>query len=385
MIEVTVNNQRREAPEGTTLAELVARYLAEVNLGPEMVTVALNGTIVPRDDLADHRLKSGDVVEYLLFMGGGGTPAARTRLTEQGKEAALDYAELKKGGWMRQKQPDLFSVRLRVVGGRLKSAQLAKLQEVADRFGRGRVHLTTRQGVEIPFVHLKHFHEVREALREAGLDVGVCGPTVRTITACQGSEVCPHALADTQTDAKRVDEAFFGRSGIPHKFKIGFAGCLNGCTKPAENDLGFRGQIVPAHDPALCTGCGLCAAVCRAGAIQVVVGQVAFEPAKCDGCGECVGACPADAWRVKARGYAVFAGGMFGRTPQIGRRLDGLVRPEDLIKTIERVKSWYNAHGQPGERFGATLNRVGFDRFAADIRPGADARTRPGGDGGGDA
>lgn len=223
-------------------------------------------------------------------------------MAEQHGGPDLDYAELKKGGWMRQRQPDLFSVRLRVVGGRLESHQLAKLQEVADRFGQGRVHLTTRQGVEIPFVHLKHFDAVRKTLLEAGLYVGVCGPTVRTVTACQGSEVCPHALADTQADARRVDEAFFGKSGVPHKFKIGFSGCPNGCIKPAENDLGFLGQVVPVHDPSLCSGCGLCAAVCPAGAIALRGGTVEYRAERCTGCGECLAACPVNAWQVKELG-----------------------------------------------------------------------------------
>lgn len=290
-------------------------------------------------------------------------------MADQSELAGIDYSELKKGGWMRQIQPDLFSVRLRVVGGRLESAQLAKLQEVADRFGRGRVHLTTRQGVEIPFVHLKHFTAVREALLEAGLYVGVCGPTIRTVTACQGSELCPHALADTQAAARWVDEAFFGKSGIPHKFKIGFAGCPNGCTKPAENDLGFMGTVEPAHRALLCNHCGLCAATCPTGAITMTAEGIRRDPALCNGCGECLAVCPAEAWRPAAQGFLVYAGGMFGRTPQIGRKVGGIVKPDQLIPVIERVKDWYNRHGRKGERFGATLNRLGWDVFTAQVFP----------------
>lgn len=42
---------------------------------------------------------------------------------------AVDYATLKKGGFMRQKQKNNFSLRLRVVGGNLTAKQLAKLQK----------------------------------------------------------------------------------------------------------------------------------------------------------------------------------------------------------------------------------------------------------------
>ena len=48
---------------------------------------------------------------------------------------AVDYATLKKGGFMRQKQKNNFSLRLRVVGGNLTAKQLAKIAEVAEKFG----------------------------------------------------------------------------------------------------------------------------------------------------------------------------------------------------------------------------------------------------------
>lgn len=44
---------------------------------------------------------------------------------------AVDYATLKKGGFMRQKQKNNFSLRLRVVGGNLTAKQLAKIAEVS--------------------------------------------------------------------------------------------------------------------------------------------------------------------------------------------------------------------------------------------------------------
>ena len=48
---------------------------------------------------------------------------------------AVDYATLKKGGFMRQKQKNNFSLRLRVVGGNLTAVQLAAIAEVAEKFG----------------------------------------------------------------------------------------------------------------------------------------------------------------------------------------------------------------------------------------------------------
>lgn len=90
---------------------------------------------------------------------------------------AVDYAVLKKGGFMRQKQKNNFSLRLRVVGGNLTAEQLAKVAEVAEKFGDGHVHLTSRQSVEIPFIKLEDIDAVKAALAEGGVQPGVCGPS----------------------------------------------------------------------------------------------------------------------------------------------------------------------------------------------------------------
>lgn len=167
---------------------------------------------------------------------------------------AVDYSTLKKGGFMRQKQKNCFSLRLRTVGGHLSAEQLAKIAEVADKYGEGYIHLTSRQGVEIPFIRLEQIDEAKNALEEGSVTPGVCGPRVRTITACQGSAVCPSGCIDTYALAQEIDERYFGRE-LPHKFKFGITGCQNNCLKAEENDAGiirFKGQLmtyVPGQGP----------------------------------------------------------------------------------------------------------------------------------------
>lgn len=80
MIEITVNHEKRQVQENTTLADLVGGYLAEHHVPPEMVNLALNGAIILRPEWPDHRLAKGDAVEYLWFMGGGARKPGWRRL-----------------------------------------------------------------------------------------------------------------------------------------------------------------------------------------------------------------------------------------------------------------------------------------------------------------
>ena len=103
----------------------------------------------------------------------------------------VDYAALKKGGFMRQKQKGCFSLRIAVVGGNLTAENIKTVAEVAEKYGHGYVHMTSRQGIEIPFIKVEDINVVKEELAKGGVGTGVCGPRVRTVTACQGSEICP--------------------------------------------------------------------------------------------------------------------------------------------------------------------------------------------------
>ena len=118
---------------------------------------------------------------------------------------AVDYSTLKKGGFMRQKQKNCFSLRLAVVGGNLTAENLKTIAEVADKYGDGHVHLTSRQSVEIPFIKLDDIDAVKEDLAKGGCKPCVCGPRVRTITSCQGNQICPSGNIDTYDIAKKLD------------------------------------------------------------------------------------------------------------------------------------------------------------------------------------
>ena len=78
--------------------------------------------------------------------------------------AGVDYAALKKGGFMRQKQKGFFSLRIQVVGGNLTAENIKTVAEVAEKYGKGYVHMTSRQGIEIPFVNFENIEEVKAEL-----------------------------------------------------------------------------------------------------------------------------------------------------------------------------------------------------------------------------
>ena len=241
---------------------------------------------------------------------------------------AVDYATLKKGGFMRQKQKNNFSLRLRVVGGNLTAVQLAKIAEVAEKYGDGHVHLTSRQSVEIPFIKLEQVEDVKAALAEGGVEPGVCGPRVRTITACQGEAICPSGCIDTYSLAKELDDRYFARE-LPHKFKFGITGCQNNCLKAEENDLGIKGGIKVAWREKDCIKCGVCEKACRSKAIKIKDGKITVDDGKCNFCGRCVKSCPTEAWDT-VHGYIVSFGGIFGNSISRGETV--IARGEILRK-----------------------------------------------------
>ncbi|MBR1796511.1 MAG: sulfur carrier protein ThiS [Clostridiales bacterium] len=65
---ITVSGNKKEVKDELTVAELIVLENVEM---PEYTTVSVNEEFIQRGDHETHKLKEGDVVEFLYFMGGG--------------------------------------------------------------------------------------------------------------------------------------------------------------------------------------------------------------------------------------------------------------------------------------------------------------------------
>ena len=274
----------------------------------------------------------------------------------------VDYATLKKGGFMRQKQKNHFSLRLAVVGGNLTAENLKIIADVADKYGDGHVHLTSRQSVEIPFIKLDDVEEVKDVLATGGCKPGVCGPRVRTITACQGSAVCPSGNIDSYDIAQKLDERYFARE-LPHKFKFGVTGCQNNCLKAEENDVGIKGAAQVSWKEDTCIHCGVCEKACRENAISFKDDKLVIDTEKCNYCGRCAKSCPVDAWYVN-EAFIVSFGGTFGNHISKGQEFLPLITSEEqLFRVTDAAIQFFDDYANPGERFKFTIDRVGAEKL----------------------
>jgi sulfite reductase (ferredoxin) len=160
----------------------------------------------------------------------------------------LDYpsAELMKGPNTRWDAPGM--QRIKIPFGALSPEQLEALAEVAEEHADGICHITTRQDIQLHFVHIEDTPTIMRRLAAAGITTReACGNTVRNVTACHIAGVCqdetfdvtPYAEALTYHLLGHEDTQDFGR-----KFKIAFSGCKDkACALTTIHDLGFIAQL----------------------------------------------------------------------------------------------------------------------------------------------
>ena len=276
-----------------------------------------------------------------------------------------DIMRVKGKGFLRNRGTDLFSGRVVPTGTVFTAENFKDLSYIAETYGDGKLICTSRQSVEIPGIPFEKIDEAIAYAEAHSLYFGGTGNKVRPVTACKGT-TCVYGNFDTQEMAKEIHEEYYvgwKNVTLPHKFKISVGGCPNSCIKPSLNDFGVEGHRIPEYDTSICRACGVCAVEngCPMKAAKVVDGKLSVSE-DCNQCGVCIGKCPFGAVKKEGKvAYRIFVGGTWGKRTRMGTPLSRYVEENEVLPILEKAMLWWRENGYAKERFGMTIDRVGFD------------------------
>jgi sulfite reductase (ferredoxin) len=216
-------------------------------------------------------------------------------------------------------------MRIKIPMGRLTAEQLDILAELAEEYSDSILHVTTRQDIQLHFVHIEDTPDLMRRLAAVGITTReACGNSVRNVTACQFAGVCSDQAFDVSPYAHALawyllghrDTQDFGR-----KFKIAFSGCKpHPCGLANFHDIG-------------------CIAVVRE-----------------DG----------------RRGFEFHVGGGLGAVPHQAKLLEAFVPEEELLPLSQAVCRVFAQHGERKNRARARLKfvvqKLGIDEFRRLVR-----------------
>jgi len=143
-----------------------------------------------------------------------------------------------------QRQEGVMMIRAKLPGGFVTPEQLEALAEVADRFGGGKGHITTRQNVQYHFVPNADVEAALRRLADAGITTReACGHSVRNWTCCPFAGVAKDEPFDptpyVEALARHLLRGPYSAS-LPRKLKPSLGGCCGtDCSQAFINDLGF--------------------------------------------------------------------------------------------------------------------------------------------------
>ena len=126
----------------------------------------------------------------------------------------------------------------------LTRPQLSVIADMLEKYARHDVvHITTRQDIQMHYVPLEHTPAVLRHLATAGLTTReACGNTIRNVTACPLSGVCPRQHVDVNEHLDGAVQHFLRNpltQQMPRKFKISFSACESDCAQGMMHDMGI--------------------------------------------------------------------------------------------------------------------------------------------------
>lgn len=157
------------------------------------------------------------------------------------KQQSLPYHALTKGPETYFDAPGM--QRIKIPFGGMTPEQMIVLAELAEEYSDAICHVTTRQDIQLHFIHIDDCPDIFRRLAAVGITTReACGNSVRNVTACPLAGVCNTETFDVTPYAKATafyllghrDTQDFGR-----KFKIAFSGCRDeACALVTIHDLG---------------------------------------------------------------------------------------------------------------------------------------------------
>src|SRR6478672_8196195 len=141
-----------------------------------------------------------------------------------------------------------FMCRLRMPNGILKAAQFTGVAELAERYGGGYAHVTTRANLQIREIEARNAVNMIEAVQDIGLcSRGSGADNIRNVTGTPTAGIDPQELIDTRPYARDWhfhilnDRSLYG---LPRKFNVAFDGAGTIPVLEDTNDIGFQAVLV---------------------------------------------------------------------------------------------------------------------------------------------
>lgn len=146
-----------------------------------------------------------------------------------------------------QRQQGVQMIRIKVPYGKLKTNQLNRIAAVSDEYSRGRLHITTRQDIQIHYVDLDRTPELWAELERDDVTLReACGNVVRNVTASETAGIDVNEPFDVSPYADALYK-FFLRNPIcqemGRKFKVSFSSTDEDTGLSYMHDLGFIAKI----------------------------------------------------------------------------------------------------------------------------------------------
>jgi len=169
----------------------------------------------------------------------------------QFKEGKLDEEKFRSlrlaRGVYGQRQQGVQMIRIKLPYGKVTSKQLNRICDVSDEYSTGRLHITTRQDIQIHYVDLDRTPELWAQLEKDEVTLReACGNTVRNVTASETAGIDVDEPFDVSPYADALFR-YFLRNPISQemgrKFKVSFSASDADTGLSYMHDLGFIAKI----------------------------------------------------------------------------------------------------------------------------------------------